>query len=103
MARLVVTFPDRFFFVDSDKHSNCIEICILYFKYPTSKTMMSIFEGSEPPEGAPPTSGLLLESHLNLPASEIRNLAFLYMAAAVFKVSCEIKNSAIKKMTVVLI
>ncbi len=28
MARLVVTFPDRFFFVDGEKHLQCIEICI---------------------------------------------------------------------------
>ena len=65
MARLVVTFPDRCFFVDGEKHLKCFEICIFDFKYPKSKKMTSISEGSEPPEGAPPTSGLLLESHLN--------------------------------------
>ena len=66
MARLVVTFPDRVFLVDGEKHIKCIEICILDLKYPKSNKMTSIFDGSEPPEGAPPTSGLLLESHLNL-------------------------------------
>ena len=66
MARLVVTFPDRFFFVDGEKHLKCIEIGIVDLKYTKTKNMTSIFEGSEPPEGAPPTSGLLLESHLNL-------------------------------------
>ena len=34
MARLVVTFPDRFFFVDGEKHLKCIEIYILDLKYP---------------------------------------------------------------------
>ena len=67
MARLVVTFQDRFFLVDGEEHLNCIEICILDLKYPKSKKITSIFEGFEPPEGAPPTSGLLLESRLNLP------------------------------------
>ena len=66
MARLVVTFPDRFFFVDGEKYIKCIDICIWDLKNPKTKNMTSIFEGSEPPEGAPPTSGLLLESHLNL-------------------------------------
>ena len=66
MARLVVMFQDRFFFVDGEKHYKCIEICILDLKHPKSTKMTSIFEGSEPPEGAPPTSGLLLESHLKL-------------------------------------
>ena len=65
---------------------------------PQIEKMTSILEGSEHPEGAPPTSGLLLESHLNLTCK--RNLAFVYSAAAVFKVACEIKNSAIKKLTV---
>ena len=66
MARLVVTFPDRFFLVGGEKPIKCIEICILDLKYPKYKQMTTIFDGSEPPEGAPPTSGLLLESHFNL-------------------------------------
>ena len=37
MARLVVTFPDRFFFVDGEKHLKCIEICMLDLNYPKSK------------------------------------------------------------------
>ena len=54
-----------FFLVDGEKHIKCIEICILDLKYPKSTKITSICDGSEPPEGAPPTSGLLLESHLN--------------------------------------
>ena len=43
MARLVVTFPDRFFFVDGEKHLKCIEIGILNLKYIKTKNMTSIF------------------------------------------------------------
>ena len=52
MAHLVVMFPDRFFLVDGEKHIKCIEICILDLKYPKSKKMMSIVEGSESPGGS---------------------------------------------------
>ncbi len=51
MARLVVTFPYRFFFVDGEKHLTCIEIGILDLKY-TKKNMTSIFKGFRTPGGS---------------------------------------------------
>ena len=96
MARLVVTCPDRCFFVDGEKRLKCIEIFILDLKYPTSNK-----KKRPNPRREHRQHRACFWSHIYfLPASEIRNLAFVYSAAAILKVPCEIKNSAIKKLTV---
>ena len=89
------------FFVDGEKHLTCIEICILDLKYPTSKQKWRPFFRVPTPRREHRQHQACFWSNIWIwPTSEILNSAFVYSAAAIFKIACEIKNSAIKKLTV---
>ena len=100
MARLVVTFPDRFFFVDCEKQLKCIDICIYTTHTPHRKNRRPFLRVPNPRREHHQHRACFWSHIWNWPASGIRNLAFLYFAAAVFKVSCEINKPAIQKLTV---
>ena len=103
MARLLVTFPDRFFFVDAEKHSKCIDTCILDFNYLKSKTIRPVLRVPNPRREHRQHRACFWSHIWIWPASGVRNLAFVYSAAAIFKVSSEIKNSVITNLTVGLL